>query len=244
MKLIMNNKEESHSVIKGGYVPMPRTIYRDYYNGKITKPERNLLMWIRLTADMRGVCHCSMKGLAEDAFNNSVSVSYTNKLLRSLMSKRYLWYQDRNGRRGTFEVHVSDWLQKGGGVKKIDHLFGEDASCELDMNGSESTSIAENKKSPVKESKTSESKYPNAPAVLAAFKEVLGRQPANWRGNKSQLQACQNLYEERGLKSVTNALRYYKEHEGEPYLPFISSPYDLDSKWSKLGNNKLRRNGG
>lgn len=115
------------SPIEGGYVVMPRHISQDSRNGLISNPERNLLMWIRLTADMTGVSNCSMQGLADEAFNDKVSTSYINKLLRSLKGKRYLWYRDRNGRRGSFEVHLPEWLLKNGTVKEIDNLFHKES---------------------------------------------------------------------------------------------------------------------
>jgi len=86
-------------------------------------------------------------------------------------------------------------------------------------------------------------KYPNAPAIRKIFQEVLGRDPANWKMNKTQLQACENLYTERTPKSVRSALEYYKENKEEKYCPKINSPYDLDSKWTMLGEFKLKQNG-
>lgn len=120
----MDNDEDS---IEGGYVIMPRNIARDSRNGLMTNPERNLLLWIRLIADVRGVSHCSMKGLADEAFNDKVSNSYINKILRSLKKKRYLWYQDRNGRRGTFEIHLRDWFLKDKVIKDITNLFEKES---------------------------------------------------------------------------------------------------------------------
>ena len=93
----------------------------------------------------------------------------------------------------------------------------------------------------VEEKKKSTRKYPNAPAIRKVFQEVLGRSPANWRINKTQLQSCENLYTERTLEKVRSALEFYKEHEGQEYCPTIHSPYDLDTKWTKLGEYKLKQ---
>jgi hypothetical protein len=82
-------------------------------------------------------------------------------------------------------------------------------------------------------------KYPNAPAVRKLFEEIQGRNPANWKVNKTQLQACENLYTERGLESVKKALLFHEEYQDKEYCPKISSPYDLDTKWIKLGEFKL-----
>lgn len=104
----------------------------------------------------------------------------------------------------------------------------EEGVVDLDGDGS----LAEEKKAPTR-------KYPNAPAVRKIFQEVLGRDPSNWRINKNQLTSCENLVKERGLDRIKRALEFYKEHEEEEYCPKIHSPFDLDSKWTKLGEYKL-----
>lgn len=83
-------------------------------------------------------------------------------------------------------------------------------------------------------------KYPNAPAVRKLFQEILGINPLNWNQNKTQLTSCENLFTERGIESIRKALEFYKEHEGQDFCPSIHSPYDLDCKWAKLGEYKLK----
>ena len=87
----------------------------------------------------------------------------------------------------------------------------------------------------------SKKKYPNALKVYKVFLEVLGKLPANWKVNKTQLQCAENLFEERGLDKVRNALQFYKEHQEEEFCPQVSTPYDLDAKWTKLGEFKLKQ---
>lgn len=76
--------------------------------------------------------------------------------------------------------------------------------------------------------------------VYEVFKRVLGKAPANWIVNKTQQQCAENLYTERGLEQIEKALRLYQEaKENLPekdleFAPQIASPFDLDSKWSKL----------
>jgi len=84
-------------------------------------------------------------------------------------------------------------------------------------------------------------KYPNAPEIRKIFQEVLGKSPGNWKVNKTQLLACENLYTERTPAKVRSALLYYQANQAEKYCPQISSPYDLDSKWTKLGEFKLKQ---
>jgi hypothetical protein len=87
----------------------------------------------------------------------------------------------------------------------------------------------------------SKKKYPNALAVYKVFLEVLGKLPANWKVNKTQLQCAENLFEERGLEKVRSALQFYQEHQEEEFCPQITQPSDLDAKWTKLGEYKLKQ---
>lgn len=84
-------------------------------------------------------------------------------------------------------------------------------------------------------------KYPNAPAVRKIFQEVTGLNPSNWKINSTQLKACENLYTERTILKVRSALEFYQENKEKEYCPQISSPYDLDAKWTKLGEFKLKQ---
>lgn len=95
----------------------------------------------------------------------------------------------------------------------------------------------------LEEKKPQTKKYPNAPKVRKVFLAETGKNPKNWKMNKTQLLACENLYTERGLKTIQNALRWYKEHKDMEYCPQISSPYDLDSKWTKLNEYKRKHYG-
>jgi len=70
--------------------------------------------------------------------------------------------------------------------------------------------------------------------IYALFSEMFGKHPANWIVNKNQHIAAENLYTEQGLENVRRALQFYKEHKDNQFCPKITSPYDLDSKWSKL----------
>ncbi len=80
---------------------------------------------------------------------------------------------------------------------------------------------------PIREKKKSD-------VVFAIFKEELGRAPLNWRRNKTQIQAAENLLEERDVGQIRRALQFYKEKNDLPFCPQILSPWDLDRKWSQL----------
>lgn len=92
----------------------------------------------------------------------------------------------------------------------------------------------------VEEKKPRTKKYPNAPTVRKIFLEVFGKNPASWSQHTVQLQACENLFTERGIEQIRSALEFYKENKDKEYCPVITSPYELDSKWSNLHTFKKR----
>ena len=80
-------------------------------------------------------------------------------------------------------------------------------------------------------------KYPNARKVFALW----GNYPANWKINKTQLQAAENLYSERGVEQIIKALKFYQENKEDQFCPEINSPYDMDSKWAKIISFKKKQ---
>lgn len=80
----------------------------------------------------------------------------------------------------------------------------------------------------------------NYKPVFAVFEEVLGKHPGNWAVNTTQQRCAENLFTERGIPAIKNALTWYKEHKDQEFCPQISSPFDLDSKWTKLGEFKTK----
>ncbi len=107
------------------YVVTPRYIRSDYHSGKITIPERNLWLWLRVCGSPYGIATVSMETLAKEAFNQPVQKNYINKILISLKSKRYIWYSDRSGRRGSFEVHMGDWILPSKQIKTLNGYFAD-----------------------------------------------------------------------------------------------------------------------
>lgn len=71
---------------------------------------------------------------------------------------------------------------------------------------------------------------------------VLGPVPLNWSVNTTEQKCADNLYTERGLEQIKTALQFYLDHKHLEYIPEITSPYDLDSKWKKLLSFK-KKNG-
>ncbi|MSU74875.1 hypothetical protein EXS57_03845 [Candidatus Kaiserbacteria bacterium] len=117
------------------YTIIPRSVASDYRSRKITRQERILYEWLRMIANPYGTAVVDMQGVGEDCLGN-VSTSYVNKILLSLKSKRYIYYESRAGCRGSFEVKLGDVIlpRKDTGdenhVTSIEKYFTQEQSVE------------------------------------------------------------------------------------------------------------------
>jgi hypothetical protein len=67
--------------------------------------------------------------------------------------------------------------------------------------------------------------------------------PSSWERNTSQIKAAKALLQERGVEQVERAISYYKRNASKPFIPEITTPYDLDTKWEKLLSFKNKEHG-
>lgn len=105
-----NSKDDVVLRVMEDYVIHPRKLNRDVLQGNLTRDEYHLLIWLRGSANPYGIAVVTISGLTRDVFGSKVTDNYTNRLLLSLRSKRYLYYTPRSGRKGSFEVKLSDFL--------------------------------------------------------------------------------------------------------------------------------------
>ena len=112
--------EEKLEETEVSYTINPRQIFYDSTKGLITTAERTLLLWMRLQGNPYGFSHFNTKALSEDTFTKTVDPSYITRLLSSLREKGYIYYQDRKGCRGSFQVHFDYWIINKGFIYRLD----------------------------------------------------------------------------------------------------------------------------
>ena len=123
------------------WVVFPRSIASLYKNGEINRAEFFVYCYLRIQCNPYGICTTHMEAIRNDVFGKeggkkSVSKNYVNKILLSLKSKRLLFYLDRTGRSGSFEVHFPDFIDPNKKITSIEHLFIKEASqLEVDTVG-------------------------------------------------------------------------------------------------------------
>lgn len=94
------------------WVNFPRYINNYLATGKISRKEFFLYAWLRVTCDMYGKTYKTLSEMNFHIFNNAVSDDAVYKHLLSLKNKRLLYYPDRRGRKGAYEVEFDYFLKK------------------------------------------------------------------------------------------------------------------------------------
>ena len=104
------------------FIPLPRSIASDFKNGRIARNELILYLWVIANANPYGISTVSISALRDDIFRN-IGENYVNKLLLSLRSKRYIFFEVHRGRRGSFEVKFGDFLTPDHNTTDINKHF-------------------------------------------------------------------------------------------------------------------------
>ena len=122
MPATIAREDTLESVTKEPFVTFPRYLTEHLRNHLITYRELELYFWMRMHANMLGIASVNIRAILDD-LPHFQSTDYISKLLRSLRNKKYIYYYDRKGYRGSFDVHFGDWLIKGHKTKQLDRFF-------------------------------------------------------------------------------------------------------------------------
>lgn len=125
----MNEKnKDTKNLMPSNWIPFPRKIASDYKNGILSRKEYLLYCHARLQCNPYGIASVHLQSLRDDVFGSegsksTVSVNYVNQLLLSLKKKRFIYYEARSGRIGSFEVRFGDFKSPDDKYISIDHYF-------------------------------------------------------------------------------------------------------------------------
>lgn len=116
--------ENATEVIKiSTWIPFPRDVYRKFINGDITSTSYLIYILIRHGVDKYGVTYTSaeeLKCLVGKVINKNLKNNTITKSLKSLLDHNLIFYKNRIGKRGKFEVHVGDFLLPNKHTKILD----------------------------------------------------------------------------------------------------------------------------
>jgi len=105
------------------WINFQRDILSLYRKKTISRNEYFTYLHLRLNCNPYGIAVTSISDINNDVFGGKVTDNYINKLLLSLRSKRLIWYKDRQGSRGSFEVHFGDFIMPNDIIRTLDKYF-------------------------------------------------------------------------------------------------------------------------
>jgi hypothetical protein len=117
----MTNKE-SDNKLPFQFVIFPKRIASDFRNGDISPNQWKLYMWLRLNMNPYGITTTSISSIREDIFKG-VGLSYVRRLLLELRSNKYLYFEDHQGRGGSFEIKFGELKTPDNVIVSIEHYF-------------------------------------------------------------------------------------------------------------------------
>ena len=117
MKYFINEQEQKTN----DFVQIPRKIRYDYSDGKMTKNEFEVLIWIWLNANpVNGSFNISYNGLVQD-FRLDINQVNARKIIWSLRDKQYIYFTNHKGRVGSFPVYPSDFRLTNNKIQTFDN---------------------------------------------------------------------------------------------------------------------------
>ena len=124
-RLKKNGQKNMTNQNNPSYNTIPHYVAKDYRSGKLAFNERNLLLWLRAIGDPYGVATTSLSDLRDDVFPK-LKKNTANAVLLKLLQKHYIFYELRQGKTGTFDIHLNHWMMPKGGYKTLDKFFSSD----------------------------------------------------------------------------------------------------------------------
>jgi len=117
------------------YLKLPRAWMFDYLNMKLSLDEMLILIWLSWNANpYNGRTKASYEGIASDLrFTGKNAKNRANKAMLNLKRKRYVWFPDRQGCRGSFLVEIGGYLLNTKFPKDISHHFGKQDRSEEEV---------------------------------------------------------------------------------------------------------------
>jgi len=138
----MNMENLPFKIDNNDYVKLPRSIKTALIDGLLQYEEYALLVWLWLIANPRsGRAHVSYAGLAKD-FKDKYLKNKVNKLMLELKRKKWIWFENQQGRRSSFNVDISEYPLSDGTFKYIGNHYKQKSGRSDDGTGEQTPAEA------------------------------------------------------------------------------------------------------
>lgn len=154
---------------KNSWINFPRKLISYYRNGNISLGAYLSYLHIRINANAYGITTVTLESINSDVFKNKVTVNSVNKYLLELKNQKLIWFHNRRGSRGSFEILNDEFFQPDGKITNIAKRF-EPTNEELAEEITVSAAELENEIQNVKEDVTGSVTSSNTNKKPAAFR--------------------------------------------------------------------------
>jgi len=89
---------------------VPHVIKEAFLDGKLSIPEKNILLHLRMMADPYGKTVLTAEMIRGSVFDDNIKRGTVNKHLSSLRDKKWIDYRNRQGSGGQFQISLDVWL--------------------------------------------------------------------------------------------------------------------------------------
>lgn len=170
------------------YNTIPHYIATNYRSGKLTFNQLILLLWLRAIGNPYGIATTSLDALRDDIFPK-LEKNTVNSILLKLRKKHHVFYERRQGQKGSFDIHLNHWLMPEKKYKTIDKFFSADEQ----MGGKEDKSIDEESYPQAKSSEVSQKLDEQNQKLLESKNNLINK--VSFDSNSHQIRSCHNEHE-------------------------------------------------
>jgi hypothetical protein len=126
------------------FVMLPRKIRDDYLEGKLTKNEFDVLIWIWLnTNPSNGYFTADYKAL-EREFQNRIKYDNMRKIISSLRQKQYIYFPNHRGKKGSFPIYPIGFILKNRQIQTLEYLESKLSITTLSQSDTQTKAQLEN----------------------------------------------------------------------------------------------------
>ena len=104
------------------FVAIPRKIKDDHLEGKLSRNELDVLIWIWFNTNPYNGYFTADYMALEREFHNRINYNNMRKIISSLRRKQWICFLSHKGRKGSFPIYPIDFLLTNGQIQSLDYL--------------------------------------------------------------------------------------------------------------------------
>lgn len=110
-------------IYSNSWINFPRKIKSYYLNSEISHGAYLTYLHLRLNSNPFGITIISLDDIRSDVFKNKVTKNSVNKYILELKNQKLIWFEQRRGSRGSFEIRHEEFFLPDGNITNLQKYF-------------------------------------------------------------------------------------------------------------------------